>query len=266
MGERIPDMGTNIHSQAIVDPNAELGENVSIEAFSIVGPKARVGDGCHIHHHATVEGRVILGKNNTVYPYALIGGLTHDLKYQGGEPGLMIGAENIFREYVTAHVATNPDDETVIGSGNVFLAYSHVAHDCIVGDNLVMSSHSALGGHVRVDDSVNIGWGSGVHQFCRLGRYCMVSACSKLVQDVAPFMLADGSPAEVRSINKVGMERAGFSSEDVETARGVFKVLYKSNFNRSQAIDYLRNEFSKGNKAVSEEIIEFAQSSERGLA
>lgn len=255
-----------IHSQAIVDPGAELGEGVLIEAFSMVGPKARIGDGCRIHHHATVEGKVVLGKNNTVYPYAMIGGLTHDLKYQGGEPGLSIGDENVFREYVTVHVATNSDDETVIGSGNVFLAYSHVAHDCIVGDHLVMSSHSALGGHVRVDDCVNIGWGVGVHQFCRLGRHCMVSACSKLVQDVAPFMLADGAPAEVRSINKVGMERAGFSSEDVETARGVFKIIYKRDLNRSQAIDYLQNEFPKGNKEVSREIIEFAQSSERGLA
>lgn len=259
-------MGTSIHPQAIVDPEAELGEDVVIEAFCMIGPKARIGDGCRILHHASVEGRVVLGKNNTVYPYAMIGGLTHDLKYEGGDPGLLIGDDNVFREYVTAHVATNANDETVIGSGNVFLAYSHVAHDCVVGDHLVMSSHSALGGHVRVDDCVNIGWGAGVHQFCRLGRHCMVSACSKLVQDVAPFMLADGAPAEVRSINKVGMERAGFSSEDVETARGVFKVLYKSNLNRSQAIDYLRNEFSKGNKAVSEEIIEFAQSSERGLA
>ena len=259
-------MGVSIHPQAIVDPEAELGEDVVIEPFCMIGSKARIGDGCRILHHASVEGRVVLGKNNTVYPYAMIGGLTHDLKYEGGDPGLLIGDDNVFREYVTAHVATNANDETVIGSGNVFLAYSHVAHDCVVGDHLVMSSHSALGGHVRVDDCVNIGWGAGVHQFCRLGRHCMVSACSKLVQDVAPFMLADGAPAEVRSINKVGMERAGFSSEDVETARGVFKVLYKSDLNRSQAIDYLRNEFSKGNKAVSEEIIEFAQSSERGLA
>ncbi len=259
-------MGTDIHPQAIVDTGAELGEGVVVEAFSIVGPKAKIGDGCRIHHHASVEGRVVLGKNNTVYPYAMIGGLTHDLKYQGGEPGLSIGDDNVFREYVTAHVATKAEDETVIGSGNVFLAYSHVAHDCIVGNNLVMSSHSALGGHVQVGDFVNVGWGAGVHQFCRLGRHCMVSACSKLVQDVAPFMLADGAPAEVRSINKIGMERAGFSSEDVETARGVFKVLYKSDLNRSQAIDYLQNEFSKGNKAVSDEIIEFAQSSERGLA
>ena len=259
-------MSVSIHPHAIVEPGAQLGRDVVVEAFSIVGAKAEIGDGCRVLHHSTVEGRVSMGKNNTVYPYAMIGGLTHDLKYQGGDPGLRIGDDNIFREYVTAHVATNPEDETKIGSQNVFLAYSHVAHDCIVGNHLIMSSHSALAGHVQVGDHVNVAWGAGVHQFCRLGRHCMVSACSKLVQDVAPFMLADGSPAEVRSINKVGIDRAGFSSEEIETVRGVFKILYKSDLNRSQAIERLQNEFAGSKAEVSNEIIAFAQSSERGLA
>ena len=155
-------MSVQIHPHAIVEDGAELGENVVVEAFSIVGSKAKIGDGCRILHHSTVEGRVALGKNNTVYPYAMIGGLTHDLKYQGGDPGLRIGDDNVFREYVTAHVATEADDETVIGSNNVFLAYSHVAHDCIIGNHLVMSSHSALAGHVEVGDHVNVAWGAGL--------------------------------------------------------------------------------------------------------
>ena len=165
-------MGVNIHPNAIVDPSAELGENVVVEAFAMVGKNVKIGDECHVFHHATVEGRVSLGSGNMIYPYALIGGLTHDLKYTGGEPGLKIGNQNVFREYVTAHVATKEDDFTRIGSNNVFLAYSHVAHDCQVGDHLIMSSHSALGGHVEVDDFVNIGWNAGVHQFCRLGIPC----------------------------------------------------------------------------------------------
>ena len=232
-------MATKIHPQAIVEEGAELGENVMVEAFVYVGAKACVGDDSHLRHHATVEGDVVLGKDNQVHPYALVGGMTHDLKYQGGQPKLRIGDRNVFREYVTAHVATDPEDVTVIGSDNVFLAYSHVAHDCIVGDHFVMSSHSALGGHVVVGDHVNVGWGAGVHQFCRLGRHCMVAACAKLVQDVPPFMLADGSPAEVRSINKVGMERAGFPSEDIEVARSVYKTLYRKGLNRSQALEEL---------------------------
>lgn len=259
-------MAVKIHPQAIVEPSAQLGEDVEIGPFCYIGGSAVLGDNTRVLHHSTVEGRVTLGTNNTIFPYALIGGLTHDLKYQGGEPGLRIGNDNIFREYVTAHVATHADDFTTIGSNNVFLAYSHVAHDCQIGDHLVMSSHSALGGHVEVEDNVNIGWGAGVHQFCRLGRHCMVSACSKLVQDVPPFMLADGSPADVRSINKIGLERAGFESSEIELIRSAFKVLYRKDLNRSQALQYLEENFAVEEESLLGEIIGFARASARGMA
>ncbi len=258
-------MATHIHPQAIVEEGAGLGEGVTVEAFAYVGEKVQVGDGCLVRHHATVEGNLILGQDNEIHPYALVGAMTQDLKYQGGQPKLRVGDRNIFREYVSAHVATNPDDATIIGSDNVFLAYSHVAHDCIVGDHLVMSSHSALGGHVQVGDHVNVGWGAGVHQFCRLGRHCMVAACSKLVQDIPPFMLADGVPAEVRSINKVGMERAGFRGEDVEAARSVYKTLYRNGLNRSQALAEL-GEGSSIDNSIAREITDFIRESGRGLA
>ncbi len=259
-------MAVKIHPQAIVESSAQLGEDVEIGPFCYIGGRAVLGDNTRVLHHATVEGRVTLGSNNTIFPYALIGGLTHDLKYEGGEPGLQIGDNNVFREYVTAHVATQSEDLTCIGSNNVFLAYSHVAHDCQIGDHLVMSSHSALGGHVEVENHVNIGWGAGVHQFCRLGRHCMVSACSKLVQDVPPFMLADGSPADVRSINKIGLERAGFESSEIELIRTAFKVLYRKDFNRSQALQYLEENFAVEEEAILEEIIGFARASARGMA
>ncbi len=259
-------MSVKIHPQAIVEPNAQLGEDVEIGPFCYIGEKVVIGDHSRVLHHATVEGKVTVGANNTIFPYALIGGLTHDLKYQGGDPGLKIGDGNIFREYVTAHVATNSEDFTTIGSNNVFLAYSHVAHDCTIGDHLVMSSHSALGGHVEVGNHVNIGWGAGVHQFCRLGRHCMVSACSKLVQDVPPFMLADGSPADVRSINKVGLERAGFESSEIDLIRTAFKVLYRRDFNRSQALQHLEENFDTDSGTVLSEILSFARASARGMA
>lgn len=259
-------MSAKVHPQAIVEPGAQLGNEVEVGPFCYIGANAQIGDGTRVLHHATVEGKVTLGKNNTIFPYALIGGLTHDLKYESGEPGLKIGDDNIFREYVTAHVATHADDFTKIGSSNVFLAYSHVAHDCQVGDHLVMSSHAALGGHVKVEDHVNVGWGAGVHQFCRLGRHCMVSACSKLVQDVPPFMLADGSPAEVRSINKVGLERAGFDSSEIELIRSAFKVLYRKDLNRSQALQYLQDNFSFDPGSVMDELISFAKANGRGMA
>jgi UDP-N-acetylglucosamine acyltransferase len=259
-------MPVQIHPQAIVDPKAQLGEDVEIGPFCFIGPDAQIGDGTRVLHHATVEGKVTLGKNNTIFPYALIGGLTHDLKYEGGQPGLKIGDGNVFREYVTAHVATKSEDFTTIGSNNVFLAYSHVAHDCQVKNHLVMSSHAALGGHVEVDNYVNIGWGAGVHQFCRLGRHAMVSACSKLVQDVPPFMLADGSPAEVRSINKVGLERAGFATEQIESVRSAFKVLYRKELNRTQAISHLQENTAGSNQDLITELIAFLLVKGRGLA
>ena len=259
-------MATKIHPQSIVEEGAQIGQDVEIEAFALVGRNAIIHDGTIIRHHATVEGNVTLGQSNEVYPYALIGGLTHDLKFTGGEHKLIVGENNVFREYVTAHVATKAEDSTFIGSNNVFLAYSHVAHDCIIGNHLVMSSHSALGGHVEVDDHVNIGWGVGVHQFCRLGRNCMVSACSKLVQDVPPYMLADGSPAEIRSINKVGMERTGFSKSEIDIAKGVFKTLFRGDYNRRQAIEHLQNGSKIAAEKITMEIVEFTQLSERGLA
>jgi UDP-N-acetylglucosamine acyltransferase len=259
-------MSTQIHPQAIIENGAQLGNGVVVEAFAIVGKNSTIGDDSIVRHHATVEGNVTLGKSNEVFPYALIGGLTHDLKYSGGEPGLKIGDSNVFREYSTAHVATREDDFTVIGSNNTFLAYSHVAHDCIVGNHLVMSSHSALGGLVVVEDFVNVGWGVGVHQFCRLGSQCMVSACSKLVQDVPPYMLADGSPAEVRSINKIGLERNGFSKEEIEIAKSVFRILYRGEYNRKQAIEHLENGFDYNGEKITKEILDFTKKSDRGLA
>ena len=259
-------MPVNIHPQSIVEPSAQLGKNVEVGPFCFIGGQSIIGDNCRVFHHASVEGKVTLGRDNTIFPYALIGGLTHDLKYEGGQPGLTIGDGNVFREYVTAHVATKSDDFTTIGSNNVFLAYSHVAHDCQIGDHLVMSSHSALGGHVEVANHVNVGWGAGVHQFCRLGRHCMVSACSKLVQDVPPFMLADGSPAEVRSINKVGLERADFNSSEIELIRSAFKIFYRKDLNRSQALKYWEENFSIEKESVLEELLSFTKSSARGMA
>jgi UDP-N-acetylglucosamine acyltransferase len=249
-------MSTKIHPTAIVEDGAQLGVNVDVGAFCFVGKDAKLGDNTRLHHHASVEGDVCLGTDNEIFPYALV----------GGTPKLKIGNENIFREYVTAHVATNDGEFTTIGSQNVFLAYSHVAHDCNVGNHVIMSSHSALGGHAIVEDHVNIGWGAGVHQFCQLGRYAMLSACSKLVQDVPPYMLADGSPAEVRSINKVAMDRADISSEKVELVKSLFKILYKSDLNRSQALEQIKQQNEEENSEITTEILNFVSSSNRGIA
>ena len=171
-------MGTQIHPTAIIESGAELGEGVEVGAYAIIGSNVRIGDSTVVRHHATIEGFTELGNENIIYPYSFIGAKTHDLKFEGGKPGLKIGSRNTFREYVTVHAATNDGEHTVVGNENVILAYSHIAHDCQIGNHLVMSSHSAFGGHVVAGNHVNVGWGVGVHQFCRLGDHAMLSACS----------------------------------------------------------------------------------------
>ena len=163
------------------------------------------------------------------------------------------------------HCATTEGTETIVGDNNLILAYSHIAHECIVGNHLVMSSHAALGGHVEIGDYVNIAWGAGLHQFCRVGDHAMVGAASKVVQDVPPFMIADGNPAMVRTTNKIGLERAGFSPDDVNLARRVFKMFYKEGLNRRQATERLSVQMDADNEIV-KKFLTFVQGSERGLS
>lgn len=258
-------MATEIHPTAVIEKGAELDDGVSVGAYAYIGPRVKIGKGSEVMHHATVDGATIMGGNNEVHPYAYVGGKTHDLKYRGGVHGLTIGSGNVFREFTTIHCATNEGQMTVLGDNNLILAYSHVAHECTVGNHLVMSSHAALGGHVEVGDHANIGWGVGVHQFCRIGNYAMAGAASKVVQDVPPFVISDGNPAAVRTINKVGLERAGFSSDEIALVRRIFKIFYKAGYNRGQAMDQLRADEAAASE-IAKTFLHFVEGSERGLS
>ncbi len=258
-------MAANVHPTAIIEQGAELDEDVIVGAYAFVGAHVKISRGTKIMHHATVDGSTVMGENNEVHPYAYVGGKTHDLKYRGGIQRLQIGARNVFREFTTIHCATSDDQITLIGDDNLVLSYSHVAHECVIGNHLVMSSHAALGGHVIVGDHVNIGWGVGVHQFCHLGDYSMAGATSKVVQDVPPYMIIDGSPASARAINKVGLERAGFSTEDISLMRRIFKTFYKEGLNRSQAIEKLQATEDM-ESAIVKNFVDFVVASERGLS
>lgn len=258
-------MATQIHSTAIIEPGAELDEGVIVGAYAYIGPRVQIAKGTEVMHHATVDGATTMGEDNEVHPYAYVGGKTHDLKYRGGMPGLKIGSKNVFREFTTVHCATIEGTDTILGDHNLILSYSHVAHECIVGNHLVMSSHAALGGHVEVGDHVNVGWGAGVHQFCRLGNHAMVGAASKVVQDVPPFMIADGNPAMVRTTNKVGLERAGFSADSIALVRRLFKIFYKEGLNRGQAIEKVLAS-APADDPVLQVFLAFVNASTRGLS
>ena len=257
-------MAASIHPTAIIEPGAELGADVQIGAYAFVGTGVQLGAGTQLHHHASVEGRTRLGTKCELFPYACIGGKTQDLKYKGGRPGLRIGERNVFREYVTVHAATFDDEFTVIGSDNTILAYSHIAHDCIVGDHCVMSNGTMLAGHVIVEDHVIIGGYGGVHQFCRLGAYAMLSATAKLVQDLPPFFIADGTPAIVRAYNKVGLERNGHTPEQLDRVKQIFRILYRDGLNRTQALEKLAAH-PEATSAEFQRVIAFAAKSTRGL-
>ena len=258
-------MGTEIHPTAIIEQGAELDSGVSVGAYAYIGAQVKIASGTKVMHHATIDGNTDLGQENEIHPYAYIGGKTHDLKYQSGVHSLSIGSHNVFREYVTVHCATAEGLLTQLGDHNVILAYSHIAHESTVGNHLVMSSHSALGGHVQVGNHVNVGWGTGVHQFCRIGDYAMAAATATVLQDIPPYFTASGNPAEVRGINKVGLQRAGFSEESITALRQVFKQLYKKGLNRTQAIASIEDLGLVEYPEV-KGLIAFIQSSERGIA
>lgn len=258
-------MAAMLHSTAIIEPGAQLGSDVEIGAYCYVGAGVTLGAGTRLHHHASVEGNTVLGERCEVFPYACIGGKTQDLKYQGGNPGLRIGDRNVFREYVTVHGATRDGEFTRMGSDNVLLASCHVAHDCILGNHIIMSNGAVLGGHVFVEDFVLVGGYGGIHQFCRLGAYAMLSATAKLVHDLPPFFIADGTPAEVRAINRVGLERRGFTPEQFDRVKQIYRILYREGLNRTQALEKLAAH-PQAESAEFRRMLDFAQRSERGLA
>jgi UDP-N-acetylglucosamine acyltransferase len=258
-------MAVSVHPTAVVEAGAQLGAEVEVGAFCFVGRGVALGDGTRLHHHASVEGNTTVGARCEIFPYACIGGKTQDLKFKGGNPGLRVGDRNVFREYVTIHAATNDGDFTRVGSDNTLLATCHIAHDCVLGNHIVMSNGAVLAGHVVVEDHVVIGGYGGVHQFCRIGSYAMLSATAKLVHDLPPFFIADGTPAEIRAINRVGLERNGFTAEQLDRVKQVHRILYRDGLNRSQALEKL----AAHPQAASDEfqrILRFAQASERGIA
>src|SRR5438270_5987491 len=203
------------------------------------------------------------GTKNTFYAYCSIGQQTQDLKYQGEPTYLEIGDENTFREFVTVNRGTAPEARTVIGNAGNFLAYSHIAHDCLVGDDVVFSNNGTLAGHVEVGDHAVIGGLTAVHQFCRIGRFAITGGCSKIVQDVPPFMIADGNPAEIRGINLIGLERKNFLPESVKLIKEAFRLIYRSKYNTRQAIEAMQKELPQTEEIT--EIIRFIERTERGI-
>ena len=254
---------TTVHPSAVVDPSAMLHPGVEVGPFCHVGPDVEIGRGTRLIGHVTIFGPTSIGEGNAFYPYCSIGQRSQDLKYEGEPTYLEIGNNNSFREFCTVNRGTLPGTKTVIGSYGNFLSYSHVAHDCVVGDHVIFSNNGTIAGHVVVEDHAIIGGLSGVHQFCRLGRHSIIGGCTKIVQDVPPFMIADGNPAEIRGINQVGLERRGFPLEATRALREAYRLLYRSNLNVKQACEKIAAEHA--GPEVTSQLLAFIEGSQRGI-
>jgi len=252
-----------IHPTAIIDSTAHVGQTTQIGPYCIIGPNVTLGEGCRLHSHVVIAGPTVIGDGNEFYPFTSIGQRSQDLKYEAEPTHLEIGANNTFREFTTVHRATAPGGVTRVGSHGNFLAYAHIAHDCVVGDHVIFSNNGTLAGHVVVGDHAVIGGLSGVHQFCRIGAHAIVGGCTKIVQDVPPFLIADGNPAEVRGVNHVGLERRGFPTESIRELREAYKVIYRSNLNTTQGLETLRSQFPSSDLVT--HLADFISTSERGI-
>ncbi|HEY3913285.1 MAG TPA: acyl-ACP--UDP-N-acetylglucosamine O-acyltransferase [Verrucomicrobiae bacterium] len=249
---------------AVIHPQARIGANCVIGPYCIIGENVTLGAGCRLHSHVVIDGHTELGENNEIFPFASIGLKTQDLKWKGGITRTQIGSHNTFREYVTIHSATGDGEVTTIGSHNHILAYSHIAHNVTLGNHVIMSNVATLGGHILVEDRAVIAGLAAVHQFCRIGTMAMIGGCSKVVQDVPPYMLADGNPAKTRTINKVGLERNGVSEETQAALRHAFKILFREGLTVPNALSKIETELPASPEL--RHLVAFARGSERGLS
>jgi len=253
-----------IHPTAVVHPEAKIGAECEIGPYCVVGEHVALGAGCRLHSHVVIDGHVRLGQHNEIFPFASLGLKTQDLKWKGGITRTKIGDHNTFREYVTIHSVTGYREATVIGSHNHILAYCHLAHNVTLQNHIIMSNVATLAGHVLVEDCAVIGGLAAVHQFCRIGKMALIGGCSKVVQDVAPFMLVDGNPAETRTVNKVGMERNGISEDAQAALRQAYKILFREGLTSSNALARIESEI--GTVPEVQHLVRFVRASERGIS
>lgn len=253
-----------IHKTAIVSKKARLGAGVSVGPYTIIDDGVSIGDATRIGAHCVVTGNTTLGKHCELFTGAVVGSRPQDLKYKGEQSFLIIGDNNIIREYTTFNPATKEGGKTIVGKNNIFMAYAHVAHDCVVGNHCIIANSGTLAGHVTIEDNVVIGGLTAIHQFVRAGRLSIIGGCSKVVQDIPPFSTCDGHPAEVYGLNLVGLRRNAVSKESIEHLRRVYKLLFNSGHTVSHALELIDAESAR-NKEVAY-LIDFVKSTTRGIS
>ncbi len=254
-----------IHPQAVIAPSARLGSGVQVGAYAVIGEDVELGQGCILYPHAVVQGPSRFGIKNIFHPFCSIGAAPQDLKYRGEKTELVAGDNNVFRENATVSRGTaGGGGKTTIGSGSLFMANAHVGHDCHIGDGTLFVNGATLAGHVDIEDFATIGAFSPVHQFCRVGRYAYVGACTVITQSVPPFSLVvTKRETKCYGINSIGLERKGFSPERLKILQRAFRLLSRSKLNTSTAVAEMRK--TLGDSADVQELIRFIEAAERGI-
>lgn len=257
-----------VHPTAIVEAGARLDADVDVGAYSIIGADVAIGAGTRIGPHVVIRGHTRIGRNNHIHPFASIGGPPQDKKYAGEPTRLEIGDGNSIFEYVTISTGTVQDaGVTRVGSNNWLMAYVHIAHDCVVGDNTIFANESQLAGHVAIGDWVILGGKTGVHQFVKVGAHAMTAGGTILVQDVPPYVMAAGNPAGAKGMNVEGLRRRGFSPESITALRRAYKTLYRDGLGLAQAIEQIEAQAAENgdHAAHLQTFLQFVRTSERGI-
>lgn len=255
-------MATVVHPTAVIAPTAQLGRNVAVGPYAVIEDEVVVGDGCEIHAHAVLKRFTRLGESNRIFEHAVIGGEPQDVKFRGEASACIIGHDNIFREGVTINRGCGEHTETRVGNNNFLMAYSHVAHNCELADDIIVANNVALAGHIRIEDHAFLSGGVVVHQFTRIGKYAMIGGNSKIVQDCLPFFTTDGVPGRTRGLNLVGLRRGGFSHEQIQAMKQAYRTLFYSQLHLDAALLQLE----AMEDANVQYLVAFIRSSQRGFA
>jgi UDP-N-acetylglucosamine acyltransferase len=253
-----------IHPTAIISPGANIGTDVEIGPYSVIGDRVSIGDGTRIGPHVVIEGPATIGRNNTFFQFCSIGAIPQDLKFSMEETELIIGDNNTFREFNTINRGTaGGGGKTVIGSNCLLMAYTHVAHDCLLGNGVIMANNATLAGHIRIDDCAIIGGISGIHQFVHIGSYAMIGGLSGVSKDVPPFTLAVGQRAILHGLNLTGLKRHNFSTEVISELKAAYKLLFRSNLHTDEAVSQIHADGLKTQEV--RYLVDFIKNSERGV-
>ena len=252
-----------IHPTAVISPSAKIGQNVIIGPYTVIGDEVEIGDGSNIGPNAVVASYTTIGKECRIFQFASVGEMPQDLKFKGEKSYTFIGDRTVIREGATIHRATGEGNETRVGTDCLLMAYIHIAHNCTLGNHVIMSNLASCAGHATVEDRVVIGGMAGVHQFVKIGRNAMVGGMSKLVQDVVPYTIVDGHPAKVVGLNNVGISRAGIPLESRRLIKKAYKILYRSGLSLAEAIAVIEQEVDSCEEV--EHFLRFLRNAERGI-